>query len=512
MVDLNLRFETFPNLLLFLLLTFVNSLWIYRNLKKKSGFSLKPFILINLLLFIAWGRLIHINGDESEHLHCAWMVSRGLVPFRDFWQHHSPFLWVILSPLFKIIKPTALIFEMSRIFSGLIFTLIALMGWKISSKVWQEKANLSVYLLVLSSVGVLGQFFYLRPDLFMDLFLLFGLYFSLEIPGKRLSPAFFAGISFAIAASFMFKQYLLYLLPIIIIFRERNKLRAGKFLIYLIGLAAGSLPLLFYLINKNILSEFISWVFKFNQQRIILWTVVFIAVGVMGAWGAYQLLSKYRKSKDIKSLILFIAFCMSTLSALTSTVVFSNSYYLGFWFVLCAIVSGGCNIVKMTEGAATLTKKSIILGLFFSLLIAPSFITLMTPRDNCFSNDKKVISKLMEYCGDDTCLVIVPLHPIFNYDATRLYLHWQYHDFANQFSSVRKDLRSKDIAGAIINLRPAVVLYKLKNSFFILQLYQKTLISKDDYGELASFMKENYTVKKLGEDDKHSYYIRNDKI
>jgi len=199
MFDLSIEFKTFPYLLLFLLLVVTCILWIYRSLKKKSRFSLVPFIWVNILLFVAWGRLVGIDIDESEHLHCAWMVSQGLIPFKDFWKHHSPLLWVILSPFFKILKPTVLIFELSRIFSAFIFVAIAFIGWQITKRVWREKAKFSMYLLILFSASIDAEFLWIRPDLFMDLFLLLSIYFTLEISHKRLSPAFFAGISFALA-------------------------------------------------------------------------------------------------------------------------------------------------------------------------------------------------------------------------------------------------------------------------------------------------------------------------
>jgi hypothetical protein len=199
------------------------------------------------------------------------MVSRGLVPFRDFWQHHSPLLWVILAPFFKSFKPTTFIFELSRICCVLIFLAIAFLGWKIAKKIWPGKNHLSVYLLILSSAGVLGQFFRLRPDLFMIFFLLCGVFFSLEMTANRLLPVFFAGASFALAASFMFKQYFLFLLPISVIFLQRNKSGILKSLLYLAGLGVGSLPLLIFLIRQDILKEFIFWVFTFNQRRIMVW-------------------------------------------------------------------------------------------------------------------------------------------------------------------------------------------------------------------------------------------------
>ena len=65
-------------------------------------------------------------------------------------------------------------------------------------------------------------------------------------------------------------------------------------------------------------------------------------------------------------------------------------------------------------------------------------------------------------------------------------------------------------AGGIgIRLRPAVVVCRYYKRDFILDLFQKSLISAEDYKKLTLFLKENYTRKKLGEE---SYYIRNDRL
>jgi hypothetical protein len=39
------------------------------------------------------------DPDEFWHLHAAWNVSRGLVPYRDFHEHHTPWLYAMLGPL-----------------------------------------------------------------------------------------------------------------------------------------------------------------------------------------------------------------------------------------------------------------------------------------------------------------------------------------------------------------------------------------------------------------------------
>ena len=40
-----------------------------------------------------------LDADESQHLHAAWLVGQGQVPFRDFWEHHLPLFYYLLAPL-----------------------------------------------------------------------------------------------------------------------------------------------------------------------------------------------------------------------------------------------------------------------------------------------------------------------------------------------------------------------------------------------------------------------------
>lgn len=49
-----------------------------------------------LRLFLIGDRVF--DGDELEHLHGAWLVSRGQVPFRDFFEHHGPLFPFLLAP------------------------------------------------------------------------------------------------------------------------------------------------------------------------------------------------------------------------------------------------------------------------------------------------------------------------------------------------------------------------------------------------------------------------------
>src|SRR3982750_2848015 len=41
------------------------------------------------------------DPDEFEHAHAAWLMSKGVVPYRDFFEHHTPWYYYVLRPFFN---------------------------------------------------------------------------------------------------------------------------------------------------------------------------------------------------------------------------------------------------------------------------------------------------------------------------------------------------------------------------------------------------------------------------
>jgi len=57
-------------------------------------------LLGGLFLFrLANFRIRWFNPDEFEHVHVSWCIANGMVPYRDFFEHHTPWLWYLLAPL-----------------------------------------------------------------------------------------------------------------------------------------------------------------------------------------------------------------------------------------------------------------------------------------------------------------------------------------------------------------------------------------------------------------------------
>ncbi len=62
-----------------------------------------PWLLIALILafgFVAALRLGY-QPDEMEHLHAAWNVGQGRLPYHDFFEHHPPLFYTLLAPFLR---------------------------------------------------------------------------------------------------------------------------------------------------------------------------------------------------------------------------------------------------------------------------------------------------------------------------------------------------------------------------------------------------------------------------
>ena len=41
------------------------------------------------------------DPDEFEHAHAAWCWWKGMIPYKDFFEHHTPWYYAVLRPLFR---------------------------------------------------------------------------------------------------------------------------------------------------------------------------------------------------------------------------------------------------------------------------------------------------------------------------------------------------------------------------------------------------------------------------
>jgi len=111
----------------------------------------------------------HWDPDEFEHAQAAWLVAEGLVPFADFFEHHTP-LWYLLAAPFAawadpVVYDRAIIFLVGARFASLALSLgVMAATWALARRlVGHHAATVAVALLA-------GSFFFIlkgievRPD------------------------------------------------------------------------------------------------------------------------------------------------------------------------------------------------------------------------------------------------------------------------------------------------------------------------------------------------------------
>jgi hypothetical protein len=115
-------------------------------------------------------RIRAFDPDELQHLHAAWSFQQGLLPFRDFFEHHMPGIYYLLAPMMRMYD-TAHDFDavlsvifLSRtlmwLFAAATIGFTVLLGRKYRSP---EIGWLSGALLSLSVVFI-GRTLEIRPD------------------------------------------------------------------------------------------------------------------------------------------------------------------------------------------------------------------------------------------------------------------------------------------------------------------------------------------------------------
>jgi hypothetical protein len=252
-------------------------------------------VAVPFLLRLSLLRTRGFNPDELEHLHWSWCVAKGLLPNRDYFDHHTPWLHVFLAqflPFFDVerVPDEAFAFILLArrwmwVFSGAILAATFLLG----RTLLDARASLLSTLLLANTGFFLAKSLEVRPDVPAAALLLAAIH--LAIVGCRRETGGRGGASLALVASglalgsaTMFTQKILFVGPGIALAalwflldgRLRVSLRARLRLLVLQGLGF-LLPLgvtLGYFASKGALREFIEANFLLNTR----WPG-------LGAWG-----------------------------------------------------------------------------------------------------------------------------------------------------------------------------------------------------------------------------------
>ena len=154
-------------------------------------------LLIFLRIHVAIVRFI--DPDEFAHLHWAYLLVSGKIPYKDFFLYHIPLYQLYLTPIFWLPQSSFLIY-LARIWEFVLYISVIILLGKIT--LWFTK-NTRLFLLAIFLFLTFPMTFDktvdIRPDMLMIFFYLLSIYISLVSPAltfkKLLLVGFFFGLS-----------------------------------------------------------------------------------------------------------------------------------------------------------------------------------------------------------------------------------------------------------------------------------------------------------------------------
>jgi 4-amino-4-deoxy-L-arabinose transferase-like glycosyltransferase len=93
----------------------------------------------------------HIDPDESQHLHAAWLVASGRAPYRDFWENHTPLFYYLLAPLTSLFADRPAVYTAGRAMMVLLAIPTLVLIYRLARRLGSRVAALAVLLLMVQS-------------------------------------------------------------------------------------------------------------------------------------------------------------------------------------------------------------------------------------------------------------------------------------------------------------------------------------------------------------------------
>jgi hypothetical protein len=496
----------------FLLLFLLCTGWVHLRSRSRPAARLERpgLILLGLWLVIFGIAIQPMDHDEVEHLHCTWLVSQGQVPLRDFWQHHSPMMYLVLAPLMKLPVDRIYIPFAAR-GSILLLTLgMAALSWRMARELWGESARPDNWLLGWAAVLVPMELFTPRPDTFATLLVLAGILWLMRTGRHDNARYLAAGLLQGIGLTFSPKLYLVLLAPVLVSLWHLRWRALPRIASYGLGVGAGCVPLLAYLIRHDLMQDFRDWVIRFNLRHQVPYGMDFnpVLVGV-GLLGCRQLLRQWRRTADERVPLFLLFYGFVGFSAVRSPLI-RVAYYAAPWMILTVVMASRFSFGEVLDRLGrTDAWHSAAAGLCIAVVLSPVMLTFAgRPRDDLHPTENwRSWSMLCRLSEHDTAIALAPFHPVFANDAIGLYGDWQA-TFSYLDDRVRRTLARRDICASILRTRPAVICEKMSDGRqdMLGFLADTGLVTPPERDQLARFLRDNYTLVRLG----RPFRVRND--
>ncbi len=152
--------------------------------------------LAGALRLLPLARLHPLAWDEIEYFRATDWVRRGLVPYRDFWEHHTPLQWFVFAPVAALTKSpgvSAILLMRWAQVPLWIVAFVLLAKWMRRAGISAPATAVAMLLALCSTLFTLGAIEY-RVDVLGCVLYIIGLYLGGFAGGAALCLAGFANI------------------------------------------------------------------------------------------------------------------------------------------------------------------------------------------------------------------------------------------------------------------------------------------------------------------------------
>lgn len=353
-----------------------------KNLEESRTLIILRNILIAFgTLYLIYSLTCFLEVDEIEHIYSSWLVYKGQVPYRDFFQHHHAFLWYIYSLVFKVAGQGLFSVMIIRFINFAFLSGILFFIYKTAFELTHNEKFALYSLAATMSVDVFMRVgLAVRPDVLMALFATGSFYFfSRSLKRKRDRDIIISGL--LMAFSFItLQKAVFYILPIFLILPVLVILRKGSIKqILLFGIASAIPVVLFVLLYmwSGQFKEYMvyNWFFNFYRAgrnpigHLFPYPYLFIlATGfsLFLAISVYYFFKKIKESPCLLNVAFIIGFTSGLVISLLPTV-FAHYYVLAIPFLFIPV---GFFISKFFDSnRITPARQLLILFLFFGFSI-----------------------------------------------------------------------------------------------------------------------------------------------
>lgn len=327
-----------------------------------------------IALFI-FSQLSFYDRDEIEFVHTSWLILKGKVIYKDFFQHHHPLGYYFIIPFLKLFGESSSILIPLRFFYFIILLCVCLYTYKIS-RFFLDK-NYSLFSIIFLMTNYVFNFagIKLRSDVFLLLFCTISFYYLIRYfnDQKRIFliiSSFFSSLAFLVFQKAIFYLFSIFIIYIFLFSRKKKAvffsdgfIYFGVFLFFtilgyfsMIRVSFGDYFFLNWKINTDILYRYGPWSFWSRQilYNPITWFFLFVSF--------YYVFFKKESNILIKAIVIHFLILVASMFFFLSP---AWQYHLTYQPFLVIFSSYG-----LFQLSRNIKYKKLLLSVFvFSVLI-----------------------------------------------------------------------------------------------------------------------------------------------